>query len=151
MLNIVNTTVVSGFTADSTTFGFLNTYSSIPNIGYGFDFINSNYATTLANSEMLIDITLTAKQSTYATIMITRTQNTVQQLSINYIVCQSTFFLDIRNTYFDLTSETVFTTTSTNSKTSLLIVPYKTKSNSSNAIVVYNTIGLHMIRTSRTF
>jgi hypothetical protein len=100
---------------------------------------------------MIIDTILTAKQATYATLMINRTQNTVYQMSINYIVCQSTFFLDIRNAYIDLSTDTVYTTFSASSKSTLLTLTYKAKSNPDNGIVVYNTIGIDMIRTSHTY
>lgn len=60
----------------------------------------------------MIDVTITQKLTSSITIQLSRTVNSIQQLSLNYIVCDSSFFLDIRHTYVDLISQIVFTTAS---------------------------------------
>jgi len=82
------------------------------------------------------------------------TSSTVQQFSINYIVClpNTYFFLDVRNIYQDLTSfSTIYSSALTSSRSQILTPAYKTKSNSTNAQVIISTVGLSMMRQSNTF
>ncbi len=126
-------------------------YTSAPNIGYGLGFLNSNYLTTLALDSYVFDIQIVQKVQTSALIQLNRTAGTIQQISLNYIVCDSSFWLDVRQTLVDLSSQTVFLSF-TSTRSTVMTLPYKSKSNSSNAQVVYNTIGLEMIRlSSRTY
>lgn len=71
------------------------------------------------------------------------------QLSINYIVClpNSYFFLDVRTNYQNLANvSSIFTASTSGSRSTTLVLPYKNKSNSSNTQTVFTTIGLSMMR-----
>ena len=69
------------------------------------------------------------------------------------MVCLSNFFfLNVQTSYQDLSSiSNIFTANQAVSRTTTLTLPYKTKSNSSNAVVAYTTAGLSMMRQSNTF
>ncbi len=64
----------------------------------------------------MMDVTIIQKTASSATIQLSRTVNAIQQLSLNYIVCDSTFFLDIRHTYVDLSTQIIFTSASSVSR-----------------------------------
>ncbi len=100
---------------------------------------------------MIIDLTLILTTTSSFSLQLNRTSATIQQFSINYIACNSGFFLDVRNTLIDLTGTNAYSMTSSSSKTINVAIPYKSKSNSSNSAITFNTIGLSMIRTSHTF
>lgn len=63
----------------------------------------------------------------------------------------SQIFLDVRVYYQDLTTTNIYSSSLANARWNLLSLPYKSKSNSSNSVIVYNTVGLSMMRTSNTF
>lgn len=64
----------------------------------------------------------------------------------------SFFFLDVRTSLQDLSGDgSIFTSSLASSRTKTLTLPYKTKSNSSNAQVAYTVAGLSMMRQSNTF
>lgn len=119
----------------------------MPNIGYGLGFLNSNYLTTLALDEYVFDIQIVQQLQASSLIQLNWTAGTIQQISLNYIVCDSSFWLDVRQTLVNLSSQTVYLSY-TSTRSVVMTLPYKSKSNSSNAQVVYNTIGMDMIRTS---
>ena len=75
------------------------------------------------------------------------------QLSINYIASlpSSSFFLDITHTYHDLTSTTIYSSSLNTVRSTTLNLNYKLKTNSSNAVCVYTTTGLSIMRKSNTF
>lgn len=95
----------------------------------------------------MFDLQIVQQLQASALIQLNRTAGTIQQISLNYIVCDSSFWLDVRQTLVDLSEQTVFTSF-TSTRTAVMQLPYKSKSNSSNAQVVYNTIGIDMIRQS---
>jgi hypothetical protein len=120
-------------------------YTTIPNIGFGIDFIYSVYQTSL-NAQFLLDLSTVQTLQTYAMIQMNRTANSITQLSVNYIVCDSSFWLDVRQTLVDLSGTVAFTSASSLSRTVVTEIAYKTKSNSTNAMLTYNTIGVDMYR-----
>ncbi len=124
---------------------YVNAYTSIPNVGFGIDFINSVYQTSLT-AQFMIDLSTVQRLQTYAMIQLNRTANSITQLSVNYVVCDSSFWLDVRQTLVDLSGTTAFTSASSLSRTVTTQIAYKTKSNSSNAMLTYNTIGVDMYR-----
>jgi hypothetical protein len=86
------------------------------------------------------------------TLKLQFTPSTLTQLSLNYVACQTGYFLDVRPFLQDLTTFSTISTSGLNSERSVsLTVPYKYKSNSSNAVVTYSTVGLSMMRTANTF
>lgn len=94
-----------------------------------------------------MDIQIVQQLQASSLIQLNWTAGSIQQILLNYIVCDSSFWLDTRQTLVDLSAQTVFTS-SISTRSTVMQLPYKSKSNSSNAQVVYNTIGLDMIRTS---
>jgi len=151
VLVTTNPTTASGVSYENSNFNYLNTYTSVPNVGFGLDLIKSNYQTSVTSQSLMIDLTLVQKLQTNCLIQMNRTANSISQLTINYIVCDSSLFLDIRQMYVDLSASTVFTSASTLSRTVIVELSYKSKSNSTNAVVIFNTIGLEMFRLSRFF
>ncbi len=88
---------------------YLNTYIFTPNVGIGLNFLRSTYPSTIALTELMIDVNLINKFATYSTIQINRTAGSVSQIALSYIACDSSFWLDIVHSYVDLSGQTVFT------------------------------------------
>lgn len=124
---------------------YINAYTTIPSVGFGIDFINSVYQTSLT-AQFLVDLSTVQRLQTYAMIQLNRTANSITQLSVNYIVCDSSFWLDVRQTLVDLSGTVAFMSASSLSRTVVAEIAYKTKSNSTNAQLTYNTIGVDMYR-----
>lgn len=99
----------------------------------------------------MLDVTIVQKLQSTAMLQLNRSQNSVTQISLNYVVCDSSFFLDIRHSFIDLSTTTLYTPVSILERTATVEIPYKTKSNSSNAQVIYNVIGIYMLRQSNLF
>lgn len=97
----------------------------------------------------MFDMILTSTNATSALVQVNRTDNMLQQMAVNYIACSSTFFLDIRYQYFDLSATQVYTLSGP--ATTNIVVTYKLKSNSTNAVAVYSTAGISMVRQSNTY
>ena len=51
---------------------------------------------------MMIDVSVVQKLQTYALIQLNRTANSLTQLAVNYVVCDGSFWLDIRQTLVNL-------------------------------------------------
>lgn len=143
-------TTVSGYSYENTAITYINGYSSNPSFGYGISLINSNYPSSVASQETTFDISIAQAFPSMVSLQFNRTSNSITQLRINYIACDSTFFLDIKITPLDLSLTDAFAI-SASQRTISIDLPYKTKSNSSNAQIIYNTVGLQMIRTSNTY
>lgn len=139
------------FSSQNTTLTFLNTYTATPQFGYGFSYINSLWTQTITATETIIDITSTSSNFNSQVLQLNFTSSTVTLFSINYIACASSFFLDVRTFYSDLTSTTIFNAQLSTSQSVSLSLPMKYKSNSSNTVSVYTTIGLSMLRNLNTF
>lgn len=151
VLTTTSPTTVSGFSYQNTAVTYLNYYTSIPNVGFGISFLNSLYTTTTSNNEYIIDVSIVQQLQSSSLIQANFTASTVQQLALNYIVSDSSLFLDVRTSYSDLTLLNVYTVGGPTRRSSSILLPYKTKSNTTNAVVTYNTIGLSMIRQSHLF
>lgn len=146
-----NNRLTSGsFTSQNTTVTFLNTYSTNPNFGYGFSYINAAWTTTTSLLETIIDVTPLSTTTASQTLQLNFTSSTITLFSINYVACATTFFLDVRTSLQDLSGTTIYST-SNSVRTRTLSLPMKSKSNSSNTISVYTTIGLSMMRTKNSF
>ena len=145
----------SGATSSqSTTITYSNTYFSTPSFGYGISYISGTWTQTSGAIETTIDVSSSASAQTSQTLLLSFTTGTVTNFRVNYLVClpNSFFFLDVQHSYQDLSSDpAIFTSGTTSSRQKTLTLPYKTKSNSSNSVVVYNTVGLSMMRQSHTF
>lgn len=136
-----------GFTSSSTTITYTNAYSAKPLFGYGYQSIQSLFPVTSSATETIFDLTPTISTSS-TVLLLNFTANAVSQFSVNYMVAVSTFFMEIKNFHFLLTSQSVFTQLDGTTRTATLSLGYVMKSNSSNAVVAYTTIGLSMMRTN---
>ena len=118
VLSTYSPTNSSGFSYENTNVSYMNIYSTVPNIGLGLDFLNSLYSLTNIATDTMIDLSVVQKLQTYALIQLNRSMNSVQQISVNYVVSDSSFFLDTRiTTQIDLTAYTVYTSASSSSRT----------------------------------
>jgi hypothetical protein len=87
------------------------------------------------------------------TLQLNFTSGTVLNFRVNYLVSLSNFcFLDVQNSYQDLTAlGTIFSSAIASTRTTTLTLPYKGKSNSSNTVMAYTTVGLSMMRQKNSF
>ncbi len=154
VLSTSSPTTSGGFSSQSTSITYTNFYFTTPVVGYGVSFINSNWIKTTAIVETIFDLSISTKNATVCTLKLNFTASTILQFSINYFVClpNNNFFLDVVISYQDLNSyNTINTSSLTGQRSITLNLPYKGKSNASNAVVGYNTVGLSMMRQSNTF
>lgn len=135
----------------STTLTYLNTYVDTPNCGYGLGLIYSQWPQTSTATEMIFDVSNTTANQAYQIIQLSFTISSISLFSINYIACATSFFLDVQTAYFDLTSTNIGSSSLVSMRSYTLNIPSKTKSNSSNSVAVYTTIGLSMMRSKDTF
>ena len=143
-----------GTSSQTTTITYSNTYFNTPNFGYGISYISGSWTQTTAAIETTIDVSSSSSSQTSQTLLLSFTTGTITNLRVNYLVClpNGFFFMDVRHSYQDLSSDgTIFTSGMASTRSKTLSLTYKTKSNSSNSVVTYNTVGLSMMRQSNTF
>ncbi len=68
----------------------------------------------------MVDVAIVQKVQTYALVQVNRTAGSVTQLKVNYIVCDSSFWLDVRQVYVDLSALNVYTSASSLSRTAII-------------------------------
>ena len=154
MLSASSPTTSGSLSSQTTTITYANSYFTTPSFGYGISYISAGWSQTTTVVETIIDVSSSSGTTTAQTLLLSFTTSTVNNFRIHYLVClpNSFFFLDVRNSYEDLSTDgSIFTSSSPSSRQKTLTIPYKAKSNSSNAVVVYNTVGLSMLRQSNTF
>lgn len=151
VLTSASSTPSGSFSSQSTTVTYLNTYSTTPQFGFGFGYISSAWSTTTSTLETIIDVTILSSSTGYQILQLNFTSSTINILSINYIACVSGFFLDVRTAFLNTSALTVASSSLNTVRTTTLNVPYKSKSNSSNSVAVYTTIGMSMVRAKNTF
>jgi hypothetical protein len=64
----------------------------------------------------MVDVSVVQKVQTYALIQLNRTSNSITQLAVNYFVCDSSFWLDMRQTLIDLSATIAYTSASSLSR-----------------------------------
>jgi hypothetical protein len=130
---------------------YLNTYASTPLFGYGFNYISSQWTQTSSAIETIIDVSPLSSSSYSQVLQLNFTSSTITLFSINYVVSSSNSFLDVGTYYKDLTGTNIYSSNLNSIRSTTINLPFKTKSNSSNSIAIYSTIGLSMMRASDTF
>lgn len=142
---------VGSFSSISTTLTYLNSYTSSPLFGYGLSYMYSQFPTTVSATEVIFDVTGTSTTQVTQTIQLNFSSNAISLFSINYLVCATSFFLDVRTFYQDLTGTNLNVTNLATSRSLTVNLPMRGKSNSSNTAAVYTTVGLSMMRAKNTF
>ena len=154
VLSLSSLTPSGSFSSQTTTITYSNSYFTAPVFAHGIKYIYANWITTTQLVETIFDISSTSSTLTSQTLRANFTTSTVQQFSVNYIVClpNTFFFLDVRSVYLDLTGFSTISTAAMNSSRSQNITAtYKDKGNFSNAQVILSTVGLSMMRQANSF
>jgi hypothetical protein len=151
VLTSSTSTTASGFSSQSTTLPYLNTYSAVPSFGYGLSFASSQWPTQTTATETIFDVSSTSSNIVSQTLQLNFTVGSVSIFSINYLVCSSSFFLDIRTSYTELSSTSIFSSALASTRSFTINLPAKAKSNSSNTMAAYTTVGMSMMRARNTF
>ena len=66
--------------------------------------MNCQYETTINYNELMIDTSLVQTLQSSALIQVNFTIGKLQQISVNYIICDSSFWLDIQHNLVDLSA-----------------------------------------------
>ena len=111
----------------------------------------SQFPTTVSASEVLFDVTSTTSSQIMQILQLNFTSGSISLFSINYLICASSFFLDIQTYYQDLFGTNLNVTNQASSRPMTVSLPMKGKSNSSNTAAVYTTVGISMMRAKNTF
>lgn len=151
VLTQTSPTPVGSFSSISTTLTYLNAYTSSPLFGYGLSYMYSQFPTTVSASEVIFDVTSTSSTQFMQTIQLNFTSNAISLFSINYLICATSFFLDVRTFHQDLTGTNLNVTNLATSRSLTVNLPMRGKSNSSNTASVYTTVGVSMMRAKNTF
>lgn len=144
-------TTVNGLDTTTTQFNFPSSFSQAPNMALGLQFLSSTYTTTANLYNWTYDLTVAGTSTTAAIIQLVCTSGIVTQMSVNYLAVLSTSFLEITYSKLDLTSFTIYTQTTAQSRSVARNITYRTKSNSTNAVVAVSTVGMNGIRQAHTF
>lgn len=142
---------VGSFSSISTTLTYLNSYTSSPLFGYGLSYMYSQFPTLVSAHEVIFDVTSTSSSQVTQTIQLNFSSNAISLFSINYLVCATSFFLDVRTFHQDLTGTNLNVTNLATSRSFTCFLPMRGKSNSSNTASVYTTVGVSMMRAKNTF
>lgn len=138
----------NGYDTTSTQFNFPSSFSQAPNMALGLSFLSSSYSTTTNLYSWAYELSVTGTSQTNALIQLVCTTGIVSQMSVNYLAVLSTSFLEVTYAKLDLTSFTIYTQTVPQSRSVARTIPYRTKSNSTNAVIAVSTVGMNSIRQS---
>ena len=140
VFTLTSATTSNGLDTSSTTITFLSSFTATPNVVLGLRRIHSTYTTTTALHKLSIDVVVSSTSKTQTTVSFTRTTSVVTEASINYIAVEPSSFMDVYTGLFNLTGTNIYDIGS-GQRSASITMAYRIKSNSTNAALVYNTIG----------
>ena len=140
VFTLTGATLSGGLDTNSATITFLSSFTSVPNVVLGLKKIHSTYTTIPTLHKLSIDFVASSTSKTQTTVSFTRTTSVVTEATINFIAVEPTSFIDVYTKFFNLTGTNIYDIGSGQRSTSITM-SYRIKSNSTNAALVYNTIG----------
>lgn len=151
VLSLSSPTTANGLDVTTTSFTYITAFSSTPNMALGLSYMSSQYTTTTSSSSWMYNLSISIINSAGASVISNRTTILFSQIAINYLAVLPSFFLEITYASFDLSATSLSSGASNTIRTNSYNINYRAKSNSSNAIININTMGIHTIRQSNTY